>query len=1111
MNDDGERGGLIAVGTVTLLLGDVEGSTELWEAHRDAMFVAMGRLDELVGGTVARHRGARPIEQGEGDSFVAGFARASDAVACATELQVAIAGEPWPEGIDLRVRMALHAGEVREREDGRYVGPAFNRCARIRDLAHGGQSLLSRAVHDLGADSPPADVSFLDLGEHRLRDLARPERVYQIAHPDLSTNFPPLRSLTSVPNNLPVTLTTFVGRESDAADVKRLIEGARMLTVTGAGGCGKTRLVLEVAADLVDRFPEGLWWIDLASVADPALLASTVASCLGVSQVQGEAPIDTLVAQLGERRMLLVLDNCEHLVSACAELATRLLTKCPDVSVLATSREPLGIDGESTLRIPSLGVPEAAAREVEEVRCESVELFVDRARSARPNFRLTDENAEPIAQIVRRLDGIPLAIELAAARIRFLSPGQIAAGLSDRFHVLIGGARTALPRQRTLEASVDWSYQLLDERERALLCRLSVFSGSLDLDAAEAVCAGGAIEQYDVLGILSSLAEKSLVQVEEPDREARYRLLETIRVYARQRLSDTEQAGEVRTKHLAHYLAVAERGETGLQSAAIVTWTRRLQVDLDNLRAAMDHALATGQGDKHLRLTSALLRFWIVRGLYSEVRSSMEAALGAAGSDSPVRARALAAAALVSVMAGHHTAAVALAKESVALARETQDQPTLARGLLHLGWSEFLLGEGGLDHVEEGARLAELTGDDDLNETALIYRGMLTGFGVDVASARPHLEAALGRAERRGDVERVGISTHFAGFLEMMAGRFREAYSLFGRSLEASEILGNSTFTTFALSDLAWLAVYQGEYARAEALIDQARREASKVGGMTAAMPEVAHGWVSWAMEDLEAAMSVRSRTLDFVRDAGMQFYVATALWSLGGTFLALGDLPGARAWIEESESLARRARYRLFLVPILQQRARLLRAESDLEAAETVAHEALSEAAGWGSASAEVDCLEVLAGIAADLESYAEAARLFGAAERMRHDMGYRRFPVHEGTHRADVAAACEAFGEEKFAARWAEGAAMSTEEALAYAIRGRGERKRPSAGWASLTPSELDVVHLVARGLPNPEIADKLFVTRNTVKTHLKHIFGKLGISTRAELAAEATRRGL
>ena len=1091
--------GILSVGTVTLLLGDIEGSTGLWEANHDGMFTAMGRLDELVTDSVARHRGTRPLEQGEGDSFVAGFARASDAVACATDIQRAIAKEPWPDEVDLRVRMALHVGEVRAREDGRYVGPAFNRCARIRSLAHGGQTLLSRATYDLTADAPPPNVSFLDLGEHRLRDLARPERIYQVAHPDLSADFPPLRSLTSVPNNLPMTLTTFVGRENDAAEVKRLIGEARMLTVTGAGGCGKTRLVLEVAADLVDRFPDGLWWIDLAPVADPSLLVSTVASSLGVAQVQGESPGDTLLARLDDRRMLVVLDNCEHLVSACADLAASIVTKCRDVSVLATSREALGVDGETTVRIPSLSVPEQGAATVEDIRCASVELFVDRARSARPNFRLTAENAEPIAQIVRRLDGIPLAIELAAARIRLLSPAQIAAGLSDRFHVLIGGARTALPRQRTLEASVDWSYQLLDESERTVLARLSVFAGSFDLDAAETVCAGGDIEPYDVLGLLSSLTEKSLVQVEEPEREARYRLLETIRAYARQRLADSAEATEVRTRHLDHYVAVAERAEHGLQGAAMVGWKRRLELDLDNLRVAMDHALSIGRSDEHLRLTSALLGFWVMRGVYTEIASSMEAALSASAEDPHVRAKALGVAALLSVMAGHHPSAVVLAEESVAIARESGDEATLARGLLFLGWSEFFVCKGGLEHLEEGARLAQQIGDEPSILSSLIYRGFISGWQRTVASGRPYLQEAIERAERAGNLYSVGVGAFFAGCLEVWAGRFDEADALFERSMDASGAVANQTFLAFALTFQALSAMYQGEYERARSAIDRARHESAEIGEPPAEYAEVYHCVLTWAAGDPASALVDLEHALSVFRGFGSQWYASYIGYMLGATHVALGGLAEARTRLEEAESIALDGRYRFQLMQILHVRAQIARASGDLEQAEAVAHDALHEASDWGGAPTAIDCFELLAGIAADLESYDESARLFGAAERMREEMGYRRFPVYQEAYAADVAGARAALGEDEFAARWAEGAAMSIDDALAYAVRGRGERKRPSAGWASLTSSELEVVRLVARGLPNPEIAEQLFITRNTVKTHLKHVFGTLGISSR------------
>jgi predicted ATPase/class 3 adenylate cyclase len=536
----------LPVGTITFLLTDVEGSSRHWEA--DPAAATLGRHEEIVADCVVHYSGARPVEQGEGDSSVLVFARASDGAACAIDIQRALGSVRWPGGGELRVRMALHTGEAELRDDGTYRGASLNRCARLRSIAHGGQIVLSQATYEVIADHPPDSADLRDLGAHRLRDLARPEHVWQLCHPDLLDEFPPVLSLDGVPNNLPSQLTTFIGREAELDLVQRLLGETRLLTLTGAGGCGKTRLALQVAAEVLDTFPDGLWWVDLAPVADPALVPSAVAAAVRVREVAAQGLTETLVRQLAARRVLLVLDNCEHQVAACATLAGLLLRGCPAVRVVATSREPLGIDGETIWRVPSLGLPGAEAPGIESrTQCEAVRLFIDRATRVRSNFGVTDDNVPAVAEICRRLDGIPLAIELAAARTRMLTPEQIADGLGDRFHLLTAGTRGVLPRQRTLEASVDWSHDLLGIDERTLFRRLAAFAGGFTLEAAEAVCAGEGIERQDVLDLLGQLVDRSLVQVDTEGPSARYRLLETVRYYARAKLIDAGEAQSSRT------------------------------------------------------------------------------------------------------------------------------------------------------------------------------------------------------------------------------------------------------------------------------------------------------------------------------------------------------------------------------------------------------------------------------------------------------------------------------------------------------------------------------------------------------------------------------------
>jgi predicted ATPase/class 3 adenylate cyclase/DNA-binding CsgD family transcriptional regulator len=1103
----------IPTGTVTLLLGDVERSVRGWETDREAMSAAVRRLNEIVDAAVATHNGARPVEQGEGDSFVLAFARASDAVACALDLQLGISKESWPRGLDLRVRMGAHTGDAQLRDEGNYAGPAINRCARIRSLGHGGQTLLSRATYELVVDSLPDGAFLVDVGEHRLRDLARPERIYQLSHPDLASDFPSLLSLSSLPNNLPLQLTSFVGREGEMQQIRRLLRDTRLLTLTGAGGCGKTRLALQVAAEVIEDFPDGVFWVDLAPVGDAALVGSVVAAVLGVQEVPNERVRDTIVRFVRERRILLVLDNCEHLVAACAELAATLLRNCPAVSIVGTSREPLGLDGETAFRVPSLPFPESnPTSAVELVPYPSTHLFVDRALRARPNFELTDQNAPAIAAICRCLDGIPLAIELAAARTRVLSPAQIAEGLIDRFQLLTGGARTTLPRQRTLEASVDWSYRMLSEEERTLLTGLSIFAGSFDLDAAENVCAGDTLDQYRVLDVLTALVDRSLVQAEDAPANVRYRLLETIRIYARNKLAETDEGAAIRTRHLDYFVALAERAEPEMRGAGFGVWAERLTIELDNLRAAMEWALASDQPDKHLRLTGSLLSFWVVRSLFSEIRRSMEAALAATAVDPVLRAKALGTASLITLMAGNYAASRPLAAESVALAESTGGRD-LTQGLTYLAWSEFLLGEGDekpRERLDRALRMAREEGDSLSLMRPLIYRAFLESQSRGTAAASPFWEESIRLAEEAGDHYFLSVSRAWFGIEMIMAGRFEEAGRALSSAANSARLLESMTFTTLSLSMLGWLALLRGEHDTAGALLDEA----------AAALPEGAiqpgywvaaqRGVLLWATDRLDAAIAVLDGAMTLGREIGNVSSSLFAIAARGAAAIEAGDFQTARSCLEDAVESSRRGSFAYFLGQSLLYLGRLERAEGHDERAEALVHEALQRMVTFCDRATPCDALETIAGLATAQGSHREAARLFGAAQRLRDEIGYVRFPVNQPTYDADVAIAREALGD-AFASAWDEGQAMPFEEAVAYAERGRGERKRPASGWASLTPAEHQVVRLAAEGLTNPQIAEKLFITRNTVKVHLQHVFAKLGVTTRSELAAVATKRGL
>src|SRR5579871_4949806 len=490
-------------GTVTFLFTDIEGSTHLWEEHPEAMRTALARHDALVRGVIERHNGH--VFKTVGDAFCAAFPTASEAVHAALAAQQALISEPWPAPLTIKVRMALHTGAAEVR-DNDYFGQPLNRVARLLAAGYGGQALLSQTTYDLTHDALPPSVRLKTLGAHRLRDLNRPEPVFQLLHPDLPAEFPALKSLDNVflPNNLPQQLTSFIGREREMAEIRSLLERSRLLTLTGIGGSGKTRLTLQAAAEVLGQYPDGVWLVELASLTDPDLIPQTVASALNLTEQAARSYTQTLIDHLQAKTLLLILDNCEHLIPACARLCYALLRICPRIKILASSREGLGIAGEMTYRVPSLSLPDSKqSLPLERLRqYEAVRLFIERAQLHKPDFTLTDQQAPALASVCHRLDGIPLALELAAARIRSLSVEEINTRLDNRFRLLTGGSRTALPRQQTLRALIDWSYDLLTDQEKRLLCRLSVFAGGWTLEAAERVCAGEneageAIEEWE--------------------------------------------------------------------------------------------------------------------------------------------------------------------------------------------------------------------------------------------------------------------------------------------------------------------------------------------------------------------------------------------------------------------------------------------------------------------------------------------------------------------------------------------------------------------------------------------------------------------------------------
>ncbi len=602
----------LPTGTVTFLFTDIESSTQHWERDRVAMRDAVRRHDDLVRRAIVAGDGH--VFKTIGDEFCAAFARPEDAVAAAAAAQRVLSTEEFEALGGLAVRMAIHTGTADER-DGDYFGPAVNRVARILSVGHGGQILVSGVTADLTIAQLPHNATLRDLGQHRLRDLERPEQIYQLTLRDLRSEFPALRSLDYLPNNLPAQLTPLIGRDEQVDEITTLLGTYRVVTIVGSGGIGKTRASLQVSANLLDSFAAGVWFAELAPVSEPDLVPTAVATAMGLT-LTGDDHLKALPAAIGDTHVLLVLDNCEHLVDTVAQVVAAIARRCPHAKILASSRQPLGIDGEAPYRMPPLSLPPAIEnlRVDEALKYGAIELFCERARIADRRFALTDVNVAAVADICRRLDGIPLAIELAAARTTMLSPVQLLARLDERFRLLTGTSRSALPRQQTLRAMIDWSYELLTERERLLFDRLGIFVGSCTLDAATLVCSAPGLDELDIFDVLAALIDKSMVITEADDVGRRYRMLDSMRAYAADRLAKRGERAILAQRHLSYYCSLAVSARKAYDDSRRETDLGPIIEELDNLRAAVEWSLEDSDGFQ----TGAQLAGYVPWGLWSQ-------------------------------------------------------------------------------------------------------------------------------------------------------------------------------------------------------------------------------------------------------------------------------------------------------------------------------------------------------------------------------------------------------------------------------------------------------------------------------------------------------------
>jgi predicted ATPase/class 3 adenylate cyclase len=879
---------VLPTGTLTFLFTDVEGSTPLWEQHEALMRTVTARHDALLDAVITQHGGQRVRERGEGDSLFVVFTEPAAAVACALAMAQAVQAESWPAETPLRVRLGLHTGAAQMRE-GDYYGPVVNRCARIRGLGHGGQVLLSAVTAALVRRSLPPEASLRSLGQHSLTGLADVEEVFQLCHPTLPAEFPALVSPQAPKHNLPLQHTSLIGREAAQAAVLALLAAESLVTLTGTGGIGKTRLALAVAGEVVDQYRDGVWFVELAALVDPDLVPSTVAQVLGVRDEPGRALTLTLGDQLQERQLLVVLDNCEQVAAGCAALVTALLRVVPGLRVLATSREALRVRGERLYQVAPLRVPRPPLPALVALsQYEAVRLFIARAQDAQPDFAVTNETAPAVAEICARLDGLPLAIELVAARSRLLGPEALLARLGERLRVATGGARDLPARQQTLRAAIDWSYDLLEPAEQTLFARLAVFAGGRTLAAIEVVCDADRDLGIEVLDAVESLLDKSLLRRElGADGEQHLVLLETIHEYARERLATSGEQAGLEAAHARYYLALTEEAESHLSGARQGHWLDVLAAEHDNLRAVLRWATARGEQETGLRMAGAIWRFWLVRGYLSEGRRWLEELLAQGATQTPpapasaVRAKALNGAGVLAFRQGDYARATVRYEESLAMRRALGDKLGIAASLNNLA----IVAHGQGDYAraaafdEESLAMRRALGDKRGIASSLANLGVVAHDQGDYVRATALYEEGLAMCRALGDKLGIARSLQNLGEVAGLRKDYARATVLLEEGLALFRELDYKRGIAASHTSLAMMAHSQGDLVRATMLFDEGLglfRALDDMGGIAASLANL--GFVARDHGDYARAATLLGDGLVLFRELGDKVGIAESL-----------------------------------------------------------------------------------------------------------------------------------------------------------------------------------------------------------------------------------------
>lgn len=1011
------------------------------------------------------------------------FSSATDAAHAALALRAAA-----PAGI----RVGVHTGRIRAPAGQPAHGPAIRRCERLAQAAATGQILVSAPAAATLSGHLPEEMSLHDLGRHRLRDLAPAERIFELQDVDADAG-PMPHSLDAVPNNLPVQLTGFVGRQQELAKVGELLGGSPLVTLTGTGGVGKTRLAMQAAAEFADRWPDGAWWVDLATVTCAAEVADAVVAAVGGLIDPAGRHVRSLAVQLNDHKALVCLDNCEHVIESIAELVDELMRSCPELTVLVTSREPINVPGEISWQVPPLGTDEALS------------LFAERAAAVLPYFAVDEVNEPAIRSVCLQLDGIPLAVELAAAWMRTLTPTQVDASLDDRFGLLVRSPRGAPARHQSLAASIDWSHNLLDDVERRVFRRLAVFARSFDLEAVLAVCSDEPADRAAVMQAVGRLVDTSLVVTEEQEGKARFRLLETIRVYAAERLKESGDETSTRDRHLDHYLELAEAAEPELDHDKDA-WLARIGPERDNFRSALDWGLAAAEPDRGRRLAAALSWMWNLHATGREGVAYLKRAIDRAPDDtSPLQARLFTGYAQVADTAAPFD--FDAAERGLDLATKLGDDRLRSRCLTFTALSRLYTDAAGAWSLGKQAyELAEVDGDGYGRDATQALLGLILTMRDRHDAATPVLREAADGLIGRGDRGIAATVLVVQSGSALLTGRLAAARELAELAVRTATPLGDYFRVGMAQGQLATVLGVCGELDRALRLLEPIVRlvgddpDGVTVPGLGMVMGELlrlrgdAAGAIHWLERDIPKA----SPAVD-------TYLMAVVMPPYGAALRAAGRYGEATEHLERAVALAQRFDLPRCQADALEQLGYLADAD-DPDRAVDLHHEALTIRVEHGLRLRYVTSLEALGSLMVKTGRPVDATRVLAASDRARGELGCPPPPAERPPLAALVDSLRSNAGFDEW---WRDGAGLSLDDAVSYVRRMRGPRGRPDSGWASLTPTELKVVQLASDGLSNPEIGTRLFMSRSTVKTHLSRAFAKLGVSNRTELAAFAAAR--